>query len=570
VKNIVFLFLCCFSVGTFAQGDVSNSEKYPTNYFRSPLDIPLVLSGTFAELRTNHFHSGLDIKTQGVQGKNVFAAADGYVSRIKIAHWGYGKALYITHPNGYTTVYAHLKKFNKKIEDYIKKQQYKKESYEIQLFPSSTTLQVKKDEIVAFSGNSGGSGGPHLHFEIRDTKSEKPINPLFFGIEIEDSKKPRINTLIGYSLAENSHINKIAIPKQLNLIPQQNGDLKASKITAFGKIGFGINAYDQLDGAYNKNGLFSLEMLVNGKKVHDFKAASFSFSESKYINLLIDYERNYTLKQRVQKCFIEPKNKLSVYKNSVNNGIITIEDGLNYNVEIIAKDFKGNTQKITIPIIGKKDSIIVKPKIVTSPYAIAYSQFTKFKQENITVSFPANAFYEDFFLNFNVKDSIAEVHEPSIPITKNYRLAFSTANIDVAKKAKMYIASINKNGYTQFVSSKKNETTIYALTKKLGKFKLETDFKKPKIELLNFKDKQWVTNFNYLKVKISDADSGIKLYRGEIDGEWVLFEYEPKSNLLTYNLNDKNFTEAEHSLKLKVTDNVGNTTILETTFFRKK
>ena len=570
MNKITFLFLCCFSVGVFAQGDISKSEKYPTTYFRSPLDIPLVLSGTFAELRTNHFHSGLDIKTQGVQGKNVFAVADGYVSRIKIAHWGYGKALYITHPNGYTTVYAHLKKFNKKIEDYIKKQQYKKESYEIQLFPSSTTLQVSKEEIVAFSGNSGGSGGPHLHFEIRDTKSEKPINPLFFGIDINDSKKPRINTLIGYSLDENSHINKIAIPKQLNLIQQKNGDLKASKIYAFGKIGFGINAYDQLDGAYNKNGLYSLEMTLNGKKIHDFKAETFSFSESKYINLLIDYERNYKLKQRVQKCFIEPKNKLTIYKNPTKDGILTIEDGLNYQVEIIAKDFKGNTQKITIPIIGKKDSILVKQKTASTPHNIKHSAFNKFKKENITVSFPAFAFYNDFFLNFNVKDSIAEVHEPSIPITKNYRLSFNTTNFDKNKIAKMYIASLDKKGRTQFVSAKKNETSIYALTKKLGEFKLEFDFKNPKIELLNFRNEQWLTNFNYLKVKISDTESGIKSYRGEIDGEWVLFEYEPKSNLLTYNLNDKKFINAEHTLELKVTDNVGNTTTLESTFFRKK
>ncbi|NND10141.1 MAG: M23 family metallopeptidase, partial [Flavobacteriaceae bacterium] len=157
------VFLLCHSFG-IAQ------SKYPQDYFRKPLDIPLVLSGTFAELRSNHFHSGLDIKTKQREGLKVYASAPGYVSRIKISHWGYGKALYITHPNGYTSVYAHLQKFSEKIEEYVKEKQYEKESFTLELFPSAEELQIESDEIVAFSGNTGGSGGPHLHFEIRDNK----------------------------------------------------------------------------------------------------------------------------------------------------------------------------------------------------------------------------------------------------------------------------------------------------------------------------------------------------------------------------------------------------------------
>ena len=160
---------------------VFSQSEYPQDYFRNPLDITLVLSGSFAELRSNHFHSGLDIKTQQKQGLKVYTAADGYVSRIKVSHFGYGKALYITHPNGYTTVYAHLKKFSPKIEAYVKKRQYEKESYEVEFFPNTDELLISRDEIVAFSGNTGGSGGPHLHFEIRDN-AERPINPMLFGI----------------------------------------------------------------------------------------------------------------------------------------------------------------------------------------------------------------------------------------------------------------------------------------------------------------------------------------------------------------------------------------------------
>ena len=166
---------------------LNSQNNYPQNYFANPLEVPLVLSGSFAELRSNHFHSGLDIKTQQREGLKVLASADGFVSRIKIAHFGYGKALYITHPNGYTTVYGHLQKFSPEIEAYIKKQQYEKESFEVELFPSAETLIVTKGNLVAYSGNTGGSGGPHLHFEIRD-KEERPMNPMLFGIDLNSDK----------------------------------------------------------------------------------------------------------------------------------------------------------------------------------------------------------------------------------------------------------------------------------------------------------------------------------------------------------------------------------------------
>src|SRR6056300_1506674 len=193
-------------------------NNYPQDYFSSPLEIPLILSGTFAELRSNHFHSGLDIKTQQRRGLKVKASANGFVSRIKVSHYGYGKALYITHPNGYTTVYAHLQKFSPDIEAYVKKQQYNKESYEIELFPAVGVLPVAKDSFVAYSGNSGGSGGPHLHFDIRD-KQERPMNPLLFGIDIKDTSFPIVKSLYAYTLDRNSFINKSQSKQRLRLTP---------------------------------------------------------------------------------------------------------------------------------------------------------------------------------------------------------------------------------------------------------------------------------------------------------------------------------------------------------------
>ncbi|MBT8316629.1 MAG: M23 family metallopeptidase [Lutibacter sp.] len=570
MRKIVYILVVFYHFAAYAQGDISVRPTYPSSYFDNPLDIPLVLSGTFGELRSDHFHAGLDLKTQQKEGLNVIAAAAGYISRIKISHWGYGKAIYITHPSGFTTVYAHLQKFNKRIESYIKKQQYKKESFEIQVFPSSKALPIKKNEIIALSGSTGGFVGPHLHFEIRDTKTEKPINPMLFGIQVSDGKKPRINTLIGYPLDKNSQINSIGIPSQISLINSKNGELQAKKIYAFGKIGFGINAFDQLDGAYNKNGLYSLTMLVNGLKVHEFNATTFSFSESKYINLLIDYERFKKLKQRIQKCFIEPSNKLSLYSKSLNKGFLNIEDGLNYKVEIIAKDFKGNQQKVTIPIVGKKDTILVSNNPKITQFKIDKTLFNKFQQNGVTVAFPKYTFYNNFYLDFEVKDALVKVHTPTIPLDKRYTLTFDVSGYSAEEKKQLYIAYILDNGKSSYENTVKKDFTFYTSTKKLGDFTLLSDTINPKVRLQNFKDQQWLTHFKTLKLKISDNESGIKSYRGEIDGEWILLEYNVKNGILTYDFNDKIFTSAKHTLKVIVEDNVGNLSTLNATFFRKK
>ena len=567
-KSVVILLIFSF-LFSYSQSELAETPSISKTYFKKPLTIPLVLAGTFGELRTNHFHAGLDIKTQQKEGLKVYTAAKGYVSRIKVSLWGYGKALYITHPNGFTTVYAHLKKFNATIEKYIKQKQYKKKAFEIQVFPNKDELPIKENEIIAYSGSTGGFVGPHLHFEIRNTSTEKPINPMLFGINIKDNIKPEINTLIGYSLSDNSAINQVYTPVQIPFKKLKNGNLLATKITAYGTIGFGVNTYDKLNGATNKNGLYHLKMLVNEKKQFEFAATSFSFSESKYINLLIDYKRFKNLKQRIQKCFIEPQNKLSLYKTP-SNGYITIKDGLNYTVKIIASDFKGNKRSITIPIEGKKLPILVKPEVIKTPYKIDYTKFSKFTQNGVTVAFPKNTFYKNLFLNFKVSDTLAQIHTPTVPLNKKFTLTFNVSKYNKEAKKELYIAYINENGSTSYQPTVKKDATFYTQTKKLGNYKLLTDSIPPTIKLKNFNDKQWLTHYNYLKVKINDKGSGIKSYRGEIDGEWILMEYNVKKGMLTYNLNDKKFNTVKHHLKITVIDNVGNKSVVTSTFYRKK
>ena len=569
MKKFITLLILCSNFLVFGQASITMQNTYPISYFGSPLEIPLILAGTFGELRPNHFHAGLDIKTEQREGLNVCASAEGYVSRIKIAHWGYGKAIYITHPNGYTTVYGHLQKFSDRIEAYIKKQQYKNESFEIQVFPNASELPVAKGEIIALSGSTGGFIGPHLHFEIRDTSTEKTINAFLFGIEIKDSKRPTISGLVGYSLDTDSQINQVNIPLQLSFKKLNKGDLLADKINAFGRIGFGVNAYDQLDDAANQNGLYSLELLVNGEKLHEFRACTLAFTEDKYINFLVDYERLEKTGQRIQKCFVEPSNKLSVYSPSVSNGYITIEDNKSYNIDIIAKDFNGNSQKISIPIFGKNDSILVRKIETVTPYEINCTQFNKFTKDGVTIAFPKNTFYNDLWLDFDVAESIAKVHEPTVPIHNNYTITFDVSKYSDIEKQQLYIASINKKGRTSYESTVKKDSTFYASTKRLGKFTLLYDREAPTIQLHNFKDNQWISNHEKLQVKIFDYKSGINTYRAEINGEWILMEYDVATGLLTYDFNDKIFTDSKHELKVVVTDNVGNSNTLTATFFRK-
>ncbi len=558
-----------FGILFFTIISVYSQEKYPTDYFQNPLNIPLYLSGTFGELRTNHFHAGLDIKTNQIEGLKVFASAEGYVSRIKISAWGYGKALYITHPNGYTTVYAHLKKFNKKIEAFLKTKQYEKESYEIQLFPKPNELTIEKGEVIAYSGSTGGFVGPHLHFEIRDHNS-KPINPMLFGIDIKDTKRPNINVLMVYPQNDSSQVNQSNAPLQINFKSLADGNLLADKITATGEIGFGINTYDRLNGAMNKNGIYNMSMTANGQKVYEHEVETFSFAESKYLNLLIDYDRYANLKQRVQRCFVHPSNKLSVYKNIINNGVLSIVDSLTYNVIIVVKDFEGNKKSLTIPIQGKKDSITIYKKDKSTQYPIKANEFNKYQKGGVTIAFPKNTFYDDFYLDFKVIDSIATIHNKTVPLHKNYTLTFDVSKYPHKDRDQLFIAKLSDKGRVSYKETTKKEHTFYTTTKDLGTFTLLTDTEEPSLKLANIKDQQWLTHYNYLKLKVSDKLSGLKSYRGEIDGKWILLEYSPKHGTLTYDFRDKKFTNAKHQLKVIAIDNVGNTKLLEATFYRKK
>ncbi|MFK7782575.1 M23 family metallopeptidase [Psychroserpens sp.] len=563
MKKIYLYIILFISQAGFSQ------SPYPQDYFRNPLDVTLVLSGTFAELRSNHFHSGLDIKTQQRTGLDVFAAAKGYVSRIKISHFGYGKALYITHPNGYVTVYAHLEKFAPVIENYIKDKQYEKESYEIEVFPSPEELPISSNEIVAFSGNSGSSGGPHLHFEIRDNE-ERPINPMLFGIDIKDTRQPVVTAIYAYPQDRKSHVNGIKTRKELRLIPNNNGDYNVEPIEAYGTIGFGVVSYDQQDLASNKNGVSNIQTLFNGNKNFEMDFKRFSFDETKHLNRYIDFEIFKTKKSRVQKLFAQPGNTLSMLNDVSDEGYIHVEDSTSSVYKIRIQDFQGNESWVNIPIQGKKAKEKLEQYDLKPNYYVQADETLRLEDKNISVLFAKNTFYDNFYIDFAVSSDTLTLHKDVVPLMKNCTISFNIENYSEEDKSKLFIAKLY--GYYKkpyYVKTTRQGDFLTARTKSLGTFTLASDTTSPTIKPVNFQDGKWLSKSKNIKLKIDDDLSGISNYRATINGKWVLMEYDYKKDTLTYTFEDDVISETENNLKVIVIDNIGNSSTFEATFFRK-
>lgn len=563
MKKTFITILFCFVL--FAQGQ----ENYPKDAFRSPMDIPLILAGTFGELRSNHFHSGMDIKTQQREGLPIYAIADGSITRIKISHWGYGKVLYIAHANGYTSVYGHLQKFAPEIEAYIKKLQYEKKSYEVEVFPEYGEVKVEKGKVIAFGGNTGGSSGPHLHFEIRSSISEKPTNPLLYGMEVRDATNPILEELYGYPLSSDAQINQSKNKLELDFKKQADGTFLAEKVTAIGTIGLGFVGYDRQDLAANRNGVYAVQMLVNGKIYIDYNFEAFSFSETRYINTLIDYDHFGRYYQRIQRLFKAPGNRLSIYKDLYNDGKIEIREGLSYTVELLLKDYEGNMVKAIIPIEGKKEPVKIEREEEKSEHYVIAKKPNNYDLGAAKVYFPANTFYENFYIELEKGEDTVTIHNNRVAAHRNFTITFDISDYTEEEQKQMFIARLNRRLQPQYASTYKRGNTFTTRTRNLGTYALARDTIAPKISPKNFKERQWLNDYKYLSLRISDDLSGIDTYSATLNGEWILMEYEPKTNTITYNFDDVILDQKECELVVTVTDNVGNSSTFISTFFRK-
>lgn len=528
----------------------------------APLEIPFSISGTFGEPRSSHFHLGVDIKTQGKEGLEVKSISSGSVSRIRISLGGYGKAIYIDHPNKTTSVYAHLKKFAPKIESYIKKFQYENETYTIQKFPKKDKLLIEKGEVIGFSGNTGGSSGPHLHFEIREKKSQKPLNPLLYDLPVNDLVRPQLQKLFIFYTHENVILNRI----QPILLERVNDSLyKTAMIETSGKIGIGIQMFDRQDYSYSRNGVYSTKVFVNGKIISHYKFDKLIINESKKLYQVIDY-KNYTQKRlKIFKLFYKSGNKLNFMNTLVDQGIFKVELGKSYQIIIEIEDFSGNKSTIEAFIEGTENKI--KP-VELRGRLIKTDREYSFTLKNKELFFPSKTFFNDVKIElFENKDQI-EIGPNLFPIANSFEIKFGFNEKDSLRSAQTFIAKKMKKSLV-YLPTKLEENKLIAKVNELGVYTLARDSVAPTVVPDNFKKNQWLSNYKSLNLKIDDDFSGIKKYRGTINGEWVLFEYEPKRKILTYDFFDKYSEKLKHNLELEVEDNVGNKKIYKTTFFRK-
>ena len=556
-------------------------SSFPADYFRPPLDVPLYLSGTFGELRPNHFHAGIDIKTQGVEGLKVYAVADGYVSRIKVSLSGYGNALYITHPNGYVSVYGHLKRFNNKINKYLREYQYQRKSFTINLFPDKNLLKVKKGDIIAVSGNSGGSLGPHLHFEIRMADNQHPVNPLLFkSIKISDHRKPVISSLIIYPVGDSSVVNDGCDTSYFK-INGKNGDyhLPADTIIrVYGNIAFGLRSYDLMDKIRNKNGIYQEQLWLDSTLVFDIQMKELSFYTSLYINSLIDYNFYQKKHLRVIRTQLDTNNKLAIYRTIENNGIFEFSDTLVHNLKYVVKDIYGNTSYLPFKLQGYHPDTVIRKKRVfpkdDSVYYVHYSRKTKLTLNGMSADFPANAFYRSQPIPFAKHNGNDETYSDFytigsrfIPLQKYCALSIRVnRKVSDSLKTKMFMAMIEDDGQKDFAGGNYKDEYINTKIRSLGTYAIYIDTIPPVIKPLNIRSDKKISSQKSLKFKIYDEFTGVKKYVGLLNNKWILMEYDPKKATLTYNF-DWLLKKGKNSFKLYVFDNRDNRSVYKAVLY---
>ena len=533
--------------------------------YQAPLDFRMLLSGTFGELRGNHFHAGIDIKTEGVEGQKVYSIADGYISRIKVSTWGYGKAIYITHPKtGHTSVYAHLQRFSAKIDSIVKKEHYKKESFEINFYPNAAALTIKKGEVIALSGNSGGSAGAHLHFEIRDTKNEHPINPLQFGFKIADNIAPSLKKLKIYAL-DTTLIDGYRKSKIITINKKDNNYSISEIPTINGAFSVGIFTYDKLNDSYNKNGVYSIKLCVDSNICYQFKVDELDFSTSRYINAHVDYKEKKESKNKYHRCYRLPNNKLSNYSNLINEGIVSFKDTLTHLISLEVTDIYGNKSTLDFKIKSTNHPLLNRCPLPKDTINTAFSldKVNIFRKENMELHMESFSLYEPLRFHYNTTDSVDgvfgevhHVHFNNTPVHKKYVLSIKADVVDTLRN-KTYIATTDMKGNFWHIGGKWKDGFLRTKTREFGDFCIIADTINPEIKGVNIFPGKVFNTQTSIKLTVKDKNSGIKSYRAEIDGKWILMDYDYKRNLLKFNI-DKSLTKGKHTFTLKVIDNVAN------------
>lgn len=558
-----FLFLLSLGCGLLAQAQPVSRAS-----FRVPFDFPLYLSGNFGELRPNHFHGGLDFKTQGVEGKPVHSIEDGYVSRISIAPGGYGNALYITHPNGYTSVYGHLKTYAPAIASYVADEQYARETFEVNLFPEPSQFPVKKGEVVALSGNTGGSSGPHLHLEIRETETNEPIDPLpFYLYNIKDTRAPRALSVMFYPQAGQGVVDGSTRKHSVAFVNRSGQAALAKPVNAWGEFGLGLRAYDYMNDTGNTYGVFSVTLYVDSVEVFNSTVDRFLFDENRAINGWTDYDEYKRSRSWYMKSFLPAGNRLRMLRGGENRGLVRINEERDYHFLYVLKDAHGNTSHYRFTVKGKRQAI--PPHVPQGKYLLRCNQANIIQEPGMELAIPKGMLYDDVEADTKVfRDSSAiafvyQLHHTPVPLHTFCPLAIGVRHLPVADTTKYYIAS-QWGGALHYIGGTYENGWMKAPIRELATYTVAIDTVPPKVEPLN--RNQWERS-KEIAFRLSDKHTGIRSYKGKIDGKFALFTYNLKRRLACKLADARIERGKRHTLELEVTDYCGNVTVVKDSFY---
>lgn len=563
-----------FSLGA----SVSQSQSYPQDYFRYPLDLKPSVSGTFAEVRSNHFHSGIDLRTQGKIGFAVKAAAPGFVSRIKVSPYGFGRALYLRHPNGYTTVYAHLHRFNDTLENYLRQQQDALQANEVDLNLPAGKFNLERGAVIARSGNSGGSGGPHLHFEIRESTSQAILNPLLFGLPVEDSRPPRMGDLQVYQYSGHELVSL----RDHRLMESQRGRYHLTgkdRLEVQYSPAFGLEVFDRLDHSWNSNGPYRLELFVGDELCYQFEAKRFTFAETRYANAHIDYSQKKCCDQSIHRLYRLPLNKFSAYQQTPTMHLPELPQDSAVEVRIRARDFHGNKAELSFEVLRRPSQgglDFPKPR---EALALDPSQSLRYDQEGLRLELPKNSLYRHVYFEHRrdtstCPDCLSDLHQVGssrIAVHNYYQLALALEAPRGAKvdSSKLGIMSFDEDGQpADWEGGRYNQGYVQTRTREFGHFAIRQDTVAPEVTGRNFYASQVLPVGQSFALEVMDARSGLDFYEASVKGQWVRLYYDAKEDKLLLREEDLPPGEGRVTVDFLLRDKVGNETQTQVSFLR--
>ncbi|MEI6408115.1 MAG: M23 family metallopeptidase [Bacteroidota bacterium] len=551
-----------------------NAADYPKDYFQAPIATEVHLTGTFGELRSNHYHAGLDI--DGKIDVPVYAAADGYVSNIKVQGGSYGNVLYIKHPNGYTTLYGHLDHFAPEIAQYVREIQYKKERFEVDLRLPETKFRVKKGQEIARMGNSGASTGPHLHFEIRNSTTQRVLNPLLFGIPVQDNIAPEIRDMKVYFLNEK---REVMGSKPFPIKKQKDGtySLEGDTVRIGGwRVGFGVKAYDSMTGFRNDNGIYDLSMYTDDQLAFEWRMDELDFDQSRYINAHIDYAAERRYGAWFHRCFVLPGDRLINYKRTESMGAVSLYEEKPVKITINATDAAGNATAIHFWALRDAEHMETF-EVPTHQFELPSDTESRIELEDFHLTMPKGALYETLPLQYSSTPSNAartfsnmhHVQNGLTPVQRYYEIGIKPINLPPELKNKAVIALCG-SGRPDNCGAAWNGAFLTTKVREFGDYCVMIDTTPPTIMPIVFNKDMRKNHTMAFRISDNMAVNGLAdglYFRGTIDGKWALFEYDKKRARITYNF-DEQIGRGEHKVRIVVQDDRGNEGKFERSFLR--